>query len=71
LFFKFSVYNRYSIYRTAILALITKVSYIPKGVRSKVSIFSAFLTIYEGHRRYLQIVLYQGHNASDLHVAIS
>jgi hypothetical protein len=33
---------------------------IPKGVRSEVPIFSAFLTIYEGHRRNIQIVLYQG-----------
>jgi hypothetical protein len=30
---------------------VVKVVDIPKGVRSEISIFSAFLTIYEGHRR--------------------
>jgi hypothetical protein len=60
LFSKFPIFNRYNIYRTAILALYVKVINIPKGVRSEVSIFSAFLTIYEGHRRNIQKVLYQG-----------
>jgi hypothetical protein len=60
MFFKFPVFECYPINRVTITTLITKVSYIPKGVRSEIPIFSAFLTIYEGHRRDIQIVLYQG-----------
>jgi hypothetical protein len=43
----------------AILALDTKAFDIPKGVRGEISIFPAYLTIYDGHRRYIQNVLYQ------------
>ena len=60
MYYKFSIFQCYRIYRTAILAPYVKVIDIPKGVRGEISIFSAFLTIYEGHRRYIQIVLYQG-----------
>ena len=56
LFLKFSIFNCYRIYRTAILTLHVKVIDVPKCVRSKIPIFSAFLTIYEGHSRYSQIV---------------
>jgi hypothetical protein len=60
LFFEFSIFNRYRIYRTAIFALYVKVIDIPKCMRSEISIFSAFLTIYEGHTNNIEIVLYQG-----------
>ncbi|MGB7679500.1 MAG: hypothetical protein WBL49_11885, partial [Nitrososphaeraceae archaeon] len=58
-FFAFPIFQCYRIYRTAVLAPYIKVIDIPKGVMSEIPIFSAFLTIYEGHRRNIQIVLYQ------------
>jgi hypothetical protein len=60
LLFRFSHYYGHRIYRLTFLTLCTNVSYIPKSMGSKEIRFTACLTIYEGYRRNIQIVLYQG-----------
>jgi hypothetical protein len=68
LFFKFSVYNRYSIYRTAILAVYVKVIDIPEGVRCKIPKFSAILTRIYNHKENIQKV--PNHNVDPSAVSI-
>jgi len=69
LFFKFSLFQGYRIYRRTFLTFCAKVSYIPKSMRSKIIRFNAFLTCIYDHRVIICRKYYMKNgNTSELHV---